>query len=246
MEQHRPSAAACVAVTVPVVLLVATGQGPASAWVTLSGAGTAADPVAPLLALITLLAWTTTGWLLVTVAATAGGHLPGDTGRLLAGLARRLAPVAVRRTVELTLGLTVVAGGLAGPAAASSTAPAPAAAPRNLDWSGLPAEAPVPAATPARAGDVAAPDLDWTLDVPSPGTAVTASPAAPARTVVVQPGDTLWGLAEAELRTTTGTPPADSQVAQAWPSWWAANRDAVGPDPHLLLPGTALHPPQAG
>jgi len=62
----------------------------------------------------------------------------------------------------------------------------------------------------------------------------------------VQPRDTLWDLAEAELQARTGTPPADSQVAQAWPTWWAANRDAVGPDPHLLLPGTALQAPSAG
>jgi hypothetical protein len=244
MQEQRPSAAACGAVAAPVVLLVVDGRGPVSVWRALSSAGTAADPVAPLLALITLLAWAATGWLLVTASATAGGHLPGGPGRLLAALARRLAPVAVRRTVELAFGLTVVAGGLAGPAAASSTAPAPAA-PLSLDWGGLPAEAPLPSATPARAGDGVPPDLDWSL-ARSSGTAATAAAPAPPPTVLVQPGDTLWALAEAELRTRTGTPPTDRQVAQAWPSWWAANREAVGPDPHLLLPGTALHPPKAG
>ena len=61
--------------------------------------------------------------------------------------------------------------------------------------------------------------------------------------VVVVPGDTLWDLAERSLRRAGGPPPADAQVAVAWPQWWAANREAVGDDPDLLLPGTVLVPP---
>jgi hypothetical protein len=34
-------------------------------------------------------------------------------------------------------------------------------------------------------------------------------------------------------------------VARTWPRWYAANRDAIGPDPDLLRPGTVLHPPAA-
>jgi nucleoid-associated protein YgaU len=64
--------------------------------------------------------------------------------------------------------------------------------------------------------------------------------------VVVQPGDTLWDLAEADLQARTGAAPADAQVASAWPSWWAANRDAVGADPDLLHPGTSLRRPAGG
>ena len=62
----------------------------------------------------------------------------------------------------------------------------------------------------------------------------------------VGPGDTLWCLAEAALQASTGTQPTDRQVAQAWPSWWAANRDAVGADPDLLHPGTSLRRPAGG
>ena len=87
-----------------------------------------------------------------------------------------------------------------------------------------PAARPAPAAPPSAATR------------PSP---VTAAAGA----LVVRSGDTLWSLAEASLRS-AGTRPTDRQVAQAWPRWWAANREAVGDDPDLLLPGTVLRPPQ--
>jgi nucleoid-associated protein YgaU len=62
--------------------------------------------------------------------------------------------------------------------------------------------------------------------------------------VVVRAGDSLWAIAEASLRS-AGRPATDQQVAQAWPRWWAANREAVGDDPDLLHPGTVLRPPAA-
>jgi LysM repeat protein len=57
-----------------------------------------------------------------------------------------------------------------------------------------------------------------------------ASTSAPAGTdsYVVQPGDTLSGIAAA-----LGTP-------GGWPALYAANRRAVGPDPGLIRPGTVL------
>jgi LysM repeat protein len=51
--------------------------------------------------------------------------------------------------------------------------------------------------------------------------------AGPGR-YVVQPGDTLSGIAAA-----TGVP-------GGWPALYAANRRAIGPDPGLIRPGTAL------
>ena len=64
--------------------------------------------------------------------------------------------------------------------------------------------------------------------------ATMAAPAAPstaradAGTYVVQPGDTLSGIAAA-----LGTP-------GGWPALYAANRRAVGPDPGLIRPGAVL------
>nr|WP_237535337.1 transglycosylase family protein [Streptomyces sp. SID3343] len=49
----------------------------------------------------------------------------------------------------------------------------------------------------------------------------------------VKPGDTLTSIAR------------DLGVIGGWEALYAANRDAIGPDPDLLLPGTVLNVPKA-
>lgn len=53
--------------------------------------------------------------------------------------------------------------------------------------------------------------------------------------VVVQPGDSLWAIA-------SGTGTAD--VPAAVRAWYRANRDVIGPDPDLILPGQKLRDPR--
>jgi LysM repeat protein len=62
---------------------------------------------------------------------------------------------------------------------------------------------------------------------------VARAAADPARTWTVRPGDTLSGIAAA-----LGVP-------GGWPALYAANRQAVGPDPGLIRPGTVLAVPGA-
>ena len=57
---------------------------------------------------------------------------------------------------------------------------------------------------------------------------VTTTQRADVGTYVVQPGDTLSGIAAA------------LGVRGGWPALYAANRPAVGPDPGLIRPGTVL------
>jgi len=60
--------------------------------------------------------------------------------------------------------------------------------------------------------------------------------------VVVHRGDTLWSIAAAHL-----DPGAeDAEVARAWPRWFEANRDVIGDDPDLVLPGQVLRVPDQG
>ena len=59
---------------------------------------------------------------------------------------------------------------------------------------------------------------------------------APGDTVVVLRGDTLWDLASRSL----GGDPTDAQVLAETLRWHAANRDVIGDDPDLLLPGQTL------
>lgn len=57
--------------------------------------------------------------------------------------------------------------------------------------------------------------------------------------VTVRRGDTLWSIVADRL----GESATIEQVAQAWPAWYAVNRDVIGPDPDLILPGQQLQPP---
>lgn len=57
--------------------------------------------------------------------------------------------------------------------------------------------------------------------------------------VTVRRGDTLWDLAAAHL-----TPGAtDAEVAASWQRWYTGNRDVIGSDPDLILPGQVLRVP---
>lgn len=223
------------------LLLLLAAPTPTEAVRVLRDAGAATDQTAPLVALLALVAWVLAAWLALTVLLTVGGHLPGLAGRALAAVARRVAPAAVRRAVEVGFGLTVVVGTLgASPALA---APGPAAGPggapvaASLDWA-----APAPADAPrldwgsTPAPEAPAADLDWAAAQPTPD-----SPQPDV--VVVQPGDSLWELAERDLAARGDTRPTDAEVAQAWPTWWQANRVAIGEDPDLIQPGTPLTPP---
>ena len=64
------------------------------------------------------------------------------------------------------------------------------------------------------------------------------APRAP-REVKVAPGDTLWELAARDL-------PADASPAvvdRHWRLLWQVNRGELGPDPHVIQPGTSLRLP---
>ncbi|SED86279.1 hypothetical protein SAMN04489740_0152 [Arthrobacter alpinus] len=57
--------------------------------------------------------------------------------------------------------------------------------------------------------------------------------------VVVKSGDNLWNIVAASL----GPFSSDVDVALAWPRWYQANRETIGPDPNFILPGQVLHAP---
>jgi len=86
----------------------------------------------------------------------------------------------------------------------------------------------------ARAADLDGPAHP--LPAPRPGAPVATGPEP---VVVVVRGDTLWDIARRHL-------PANAtatDVARAWPRWYAVNRAAIGPDPSMLRPGTRLRSP---
>jgi hypothetical protein len=91
-----------------------------------------------------------------------------------------------------------------------------------------------PVATPA-ASATAAPAF---ASAP-PGNAAEATPRQ--AEVVVRAGDSLWRIAAQHLDPLA----SPAEIAAAWPGWYAANRDVVGPDPGLIHPGQVLSRPEA-
>jgi nucleoid-associated protein YgaU len=61
---------------------------------------------------------------------------------------------------------------------------------------------------------------------------------------VVRPGDSLWSISAASLKSRTAAQTTShDDIARAWPRWYAANRAVIGADPDLLRPGQHLQSP---
>jgi len=71
-----------------------------------------------------------------------------------------------------------------------------------------------------------------------PVSSVSPAAARPA-TVVVRPGDTLWGIAARSVPAGA----TNAEIARACAAWHAANRGVIGDDPDLIFPMQRLVPP---
>jgi len=163
-------------------------------------------------------------------AALAPGSRPTT---VLERVTERRCPRRVRRLVVLGLGVTLAAGGTAGPALAAGS-PGPGAAPTSAAaaLSGLP--------LPDRTTGV---DLTATAATPSlrpvPARSSGRSGSVRPATVVVRPGDSLWALAAALLPAGAD----DAEITAAWHRLHRVNADVIGEDPDLIRPGTRLRVP---
>jgi hypothetical protein len=178
------------------------------------------------------------------------GRVPGGIGARSKRMADRVTPALVRRAAATILGAAVVGGtGLAGAQATPATMP------------------PQPSASGAQHHAVAIPDMDrgplpptvasvppTVASVPptSGRPATTARPTAPDQprssgSYQVNAGDCLWDLAAKQLRTRHGGRPASPpQIDKQWRRWYALNRDTIGSDPAIIVPGTRLQVPGPG
>lgn len=206
-------------------------------------------------------------WLCVGTALEVLSHVPGRVGRVTGEWAERLTPALARRVAAFILGLGVgVAGGpsqsVAGPRSTPVTV-APATTP-----TATPTDAPsdpgfLPTPSTAATTSSVDPGFEGLVAPPAAGVAPTPAepgftPAAPrvrpqadpsligarpapasAREVVVHRGDSLWSIAARHL----GPDASAAETARAWPLWFEANRDLIGDDPDLILPGQVLRVP---
>ena len=188
------------------------------------------------------------GWVVLSTAVACAAHVPGRLGDTARRWSRRLAPAATRRVAAILVGAALGAGVTPGAANGVPTgavgAPASSAVGSMAGGAGgsgtsaerspgfaltlAPAD-PVPGWTPSRPVHQAAAAARLVLGTGRP---------APTQ-VVVHRGDSLWTIARRHL----GPGATDTEVAAAWPHWYAANRDRIGPDPDLLRPGQVLRAP---
>lgn len=133
-------------------------------------------------ALVSLVAEVCVAWIYLGALLTAAGALPGGLGRLAAATARRLVPAALRRLLEVALGVGVATSSLAAGAALPAAAAPIAAAAAGPVHTGPAPTAPSPAAAPSLGGW---PQLDWpglveAASSPAPGpTGPSGAPASP-------------------------------------------------------------------
>lgn len=164
-------------------------------------------------------------WLALTAVLTVVAASSSVVSGVAARAAQRLAPVAWRETVLATCGCAV------------------AVLPVTTAW-GVGVVQPTAAAGSESAAAVRHGDRGGEQPGPLEGLPLPDRPVA-GRTapqlVVVRPGDSLWAIAEREL----GPQASETQIAHRWPQWYRANRDVIGADPDLILPGTVLQSPPA-
>ena len=152
--------------------------------------------------------------LVAAEASRAGGNRPA-----------RGVPAPVRRLLLRACGAALAGGLVSGVAVVPATGtPSPLERPGSTQVG----QAPPPPAGPVGTGRATRP--------------VAAPAPAPSRTTS-RPGDSLWRLAEAELRAASGREPSDADVAAYWPRIHATNRVLLGPDPDFLLPGVPIQLP---
>lgn len=202
-------------------------------------------------------------WWLVSLAGAAASLIFEKRGNVCAATAAgRMSPAFMRRLVIATVSFQLLSG-----AAAHAAAPGPEWAPTSQGQESTSAAArenawataqPVGAAasrTPEAPSSPAPPSTiepGWQPQEPvvepgplaaSPVRGDFASPAtgSNAGTVAVLAGDSLWGIVANHL----GYGASDVEIALEWPRWYEANKELIGQNPDVLLPGQILLPPPA-
>jgi len=160
------------------------------------------------------------------------------------------------RPTELTPGSTPSAGSARSARSFGSAGPTPSSHSQLTDLPGLPVDPGYSPTTGTQQG-IAAPASPRPPDGPgylptqpepvldADRSRLMAPPLRPAASahdlVTVRRGDSLWTIAARHL----GPGASDAQISREWPRWYAANRDVVGQDPDVIMPGVQLRPPSS-
>lgn len=197
-------------------------------------------------------------WALSLAAAFTAALLERGGSARAAAATGRFSPGFMRRLALAAVGLQLITAPLANaaaPAAVSGAGPSPATA-ASAAWTPAPDRSlaaythpahSLPSTLPPRPPPESAPPADphWKplRPVVEPGPLASRplrpqEQAAPGE-VTVRAGDSLWSLSAAQL----GAFASDVDIAAAWPRLYQANRQVIGKNPDLLLPGQVLRFP---
>jgi nucleoid-associated protein YgaU len=250
--RRRRAVLAAAGLLLGYLLVAAALMWGTSGALTAVGAPGPAAPGAVVALAAALTAWVVLTWLTLATAAALATAAVAGVGSPAHTVALALAPGAARRIVSAALGLAIVGAPVAAalPAAASVATVLTAADRAHDDHTGWQIDLP-PARVPGR--PAATVPAGWTPDRPalthrrsaheeSAARLVTGPSRAERRVadeVVVRRGDSLWDIAARHL----GADASAADVAVEWPRWHQANRDVIGSDPDLLIPGQRLVPP---
>ncbi|WP_115787874.1 LysM peptidoglycan-binding domain-containing protein [Arthrobacter silvisoli] len=208
-------------------------------------------------------------WWLSSLLLAFASAICQKTGRARgAKAAGRFSPVFMRRLALAALGLNLLGAPLAqaspnlveatwtpsGGSTSISAAWAPLYNTTDATASGKHATERAPAVVQVR---TTTPDAGTAVDIVQPqwqprppvvepgplGTRVNRAAqqtgGASAKEVVVLNGDSLWSIAARDL----GPTASDVEIARHWPKWYTANKEAIGDDPGVILPGRILQAP---
>jgi hypothetical protein len=194
-------------------------------------------------------------WWIATFLLAFAAALLQQSGRgRSASATARFSPTFMRRLALAILGLNLVGIPLA------NAAPAPVEpgwSPANeatasigiaAQWASVPGPSTQQLTAPSTESGPSEIEPRWQPRAPATGPDLLGSrpqraaeqSASPSQgAVAVTRGDSLWSIAARQL----GPMASDIDIALHWPRWYAANRNVIGDDPGLLVPGQILQPP---
>ncbi|MFK4295052.1 LysM repeat protein [Arthrobacter sp. GAS37] len=193
-------------------------------------------------------------WIATFLLAMAAALLQQSGKDRCASATAKLSPAFMRRLAVAILGLNLVGIPLANaspeqlePAWSPSNGSAPSSG-ISAQW--LPASSPSPhlPVVPSLESGSSEIDPHWQPRAPAaepgllgtrPQRAAEQSASPNQGEVVVKRGDSLWSIAARQL----GPLASDVDIALQWPKWYATNRNVIGDDPGLIVPGQILQPP---
>lgn len=192
--------------------------------------------------------WTLAFTVIFLAAATKSGTA---LNLRLAKAALRLAPRIARTTLITAAGASMVL--TAGPALAAQGDTGPQGAPDHnssaiyLGFDSAPnpsvmsppvTSAPTPTAPAPTAPSTPTTSVPTEPSAPTSGSDEKTTAATTSNSVVVAAGDSLWSIT-AQLNPTA----TNAELNALWPQLYESNKQVIGPNPHLIIPGTQLFIP---